>query len=167
MEALFGIITYGNSHLAPLMHGEKRGEDVSALGCLTLAAEPCPAMGEGTRCVLWAAWVTSQMCHCCDGRPSATQCHLHRPRGIWCNAASLLLHPAAEGHSGNRGSRGVSFFYLDVFLGGFFPLERHGCWDAFLEEFQSPQISNSIPIACTRVAACLLEEIFITRVVIH
>lgn len=95
MEALFGIITYGNSHLAPLMHGEKRGEDVSALGCLTLAAEPCPAMGEGTHCVLWAAWVTSQTCHCCDGRPSATQCHLHRPRGIWCNAASLLLHPAA------------------------------------------------------------------------
>lgn len=54
MEALVGITTNGNFHLAPLMHGEKReGEDVSALGCLAWAADPCPAMGGGhTLCPL-------------------------------------------------------------------------------------------------------------------
>lgn len=128
---------------------------MSALGCLTSAADPCPTLGEGTRCVLCAGWVTSQTCRGAivvmpDPVPP------HRPGGNWCTAVSLSCTPQQRGILETEGHERF-FFHLNVFLGGFFfpqggmtPEMIHCCFPGGISEpLNKQQHPSSVHSCCS------------------
>lgn len=135
------------------LHQRRKG--CECIGMPHFGCWPVPSSGGGhtLRPLCWLGNLTDvPWCHRCDARPSATS----QTRGKLVYCSEPLLHPAAEGHSGNRGSREIFLSFKRIpgwfFFpqGGMTPEMIHCCFPGGISEpLNKQQHPSSVHSCCS------------------